>query len=207
MGRHVFAPEELPWERVQLEQYPRSSPADIAARGMEAIREYRAFYRLPGPGFGGEELETWARRCWDWESMPDAPELWRGEELLSSRLLAGIGLCRGTVSFGGVYELLRRLDLPVRGRPERFTALGADGVEYAFSYGFTQEVPVGKRSRKVWYYLRGGERIEGRPSCSWWERGPVLPLWRAQNIRKDERRYTWTPVITALTGLRLEQHR
>ena len=78
-------------------------------------------------------------------------------------------------------------------------------MEYAFSYDFFREVSIGHRTSRVWYFLRDGERIEGRQKFSWWERGPVLPLWESRNIRKDERRFTWTPVITALTGLRFER--
>lgn len=205
VGRHIFAPKTLPWENVQIKQRPKDRASDIAVQGAEAIREYRAFYRLPCAGFSEKELDAWARERWDWETMPHAPKVWRGEELLSGELLSGIGLERGTVSWAGVYELLRRLELPVRGRPERFTAIGADGVEYAFSYEFSREVSIGHRTSRVWYFLRGGEQIEGRQKFSWWERGPVLPLWESRNIRKDERHYTWTPVITALTGLRFEK--
>lgn len=201
-GRHVFAPRELPWENVQLKQGPGSCVADIAAQGADAIREYRAFYRLPCADFPEEVLDAWARGRWDWKTMEPCPLVWRGEERLPGQLLAGIGLCRGMVSYSGVYELLRRLDLPVRGRPDRFAAIGVDGMEYAFSYEFTREIPCGKRTRRVWYFLRGGEPVEGRNKISWWERGPVLSLSKSQNIRKDERHYTWTPVITALTGLR-----
>lgn len=202
IGRHVFSPEELPWENVQLEQRRRDGAADIVPRGDEAIREYRAFYRLPCAGFPEEELDAYARQRWDWESMPGCPAVWQGEERLSARLLAGIGLCRGTISYAGAYELLRRLDLPLRGRPERFAAIGADGVEYAFSYEFTQEIPFGKGTRRVWYFLRDGERIERRKQFSWWERGPTLSLWESRNIPKDGNRCTWAPVISELTGLR-----
>ena len=204
-GHHAYSPKELPWENVQLGQRAKDRPAELLAQGEEAIRTYRAFYRLAGDGFSQKELEDWARLRWDWETMPGCPTVWRGEERLPGSLLAGIGLERGVVSFAGMYELLRRLNLPVRGRPERFAALGADGVEYAFSYDFFQEVPVGKkRTRRVWHLLRGGERLEGRQAFRWWERGPVLPLWESRNIRKDSQHYTWTPVAASLTGLRFE---
>ncbi|MEY8232522.1 hypothetical protein AALA82_12985 [Oscillospiraceae bacterium 50-16] len=205
VGRHSFSPRELPWENVQLKQRPGDRAAEIAVQGADAIREYRAFYRLPCAGFSEKELDAWARGRWNWGTRPDAPQVWRGEEILFGALLSGIGLERGAVSWAGVYELLHRLNLPVRGRPERFTALGADGMEYAFSYDFFREVSIGHRTSRVWYFLRDGERIEGRQKFSWWERGPVLPLWESRNIRKDERRFTWTPVITALTGLRFER--
>ena len=205
VGRYTFQPKELPWEEVRLEQRPGDSVARILERCAEVFREYSAFYRIPCAGCTQEELDMWSRERWDWETMPRCPQAWQGEEKVPGPLLAGIGLCRGTVSYGGVYELLRRLDLPVRGTPERFIAIGADGVEYGFSYQFFRTVPYGPgKSKRVWYFLRGGEPVEWRSKISWWERGPTLPIREGQNIPRDETHFTWAVVLCELTGLRFQ---
>ena len=162
---------ELPWENVQLKQRPGDRAAEIAVQGADAIREYRAFYRLPCTGFPEKELDAWARGRWNWGTRPDAPQVWRGGEILFGALLSGIGLERGAVSWAGVYELLHRLNLPVRGRPERFTALGADAKKPIEVYvNYTNK--DGTLWYGGWYHLCGtllseGEElwqvIEGKP--------------------------------------------
>ena len=67
------------------------------------------------------------------------------------------------MSFGTLYEVLKREGFEPQGSPEDFSFVGIDGCEYAFSYRFNdyqhsvEHSPTGYRNG--YYYLRDGEII------------------------------------------------
>lgn len=92
------------------------------------------------------------------------------------------------ISYGGLYELLVRLDMAVEGTPEHFWVTGADGAEYEFSYDFHREA----RSKEdethiIWYFLRNGYMVdtfhESAWYLSWWDYGPLLRLDKGQHYQ------------------------
>lgn len=135
----------LPWQTSLSEkidvctQGPEDSLDDVLGQCAGALMEYYAFYNLPCDDFTAEELAGFARGRWDWVTMSGCPEVRDGEERLPGELFAGIGADHLHISYGGLYELLVRLDMAVEGTPEHFWVTGADGAEYEFSYDFHRE--------------------------------------------------------------------
>lgn len=184
-----------------LTAVPRPSAYDAA--GMEALcagmlKAYYAFYRLPCPDFSQEALDAFARAEWDpaWtegEERATVPHLSRDGRAVPAELFSGIGVlpCAGSglefscLSYGGLFELLARMELEPEGAPEAFTVTGADGSRYEFSYGLTGT----GESCACWYYKRDGELIQR--CCSGAGGLPVL------RVSSDE--------FQAITGLRFHK--
>lgn len=140
---------------------------------------YYGFYNIPGPDFTAESLADFGRRTWVWScdtTHRDYPDFITpmGEQTALSYeewgpLLRGVGVFDRRVSFGGLYEILVRLDRAPEGTPERFAARGEDGCLYEFSYEFRE--PEGEE--EVWYYLRDGERCALEAPILELKSGPV----------------------------------
>lgn len=156
-----------------LADEPRMSFAYDAAE-MEALctgmlQSYYAFYRLPCPDFSQEELaafaaENWAASWTEGQARSTVPHLSQDGKAVPVELVSGVGvepyagsgLEFSYLSYGGLFELLTRLELAPEGGPEWFSVTGADGALYEFSYSFTQT----EASRTWWYYTRDGEPAE-----------------------------------------------
>lgn len=63
------------------------------------------------------------------------------------------------VSFGSLYEIMKREGYPVEGNVHSYTFTGADGAEYEISYDFKSK-PDPDDYGYLWYYLKNGEKIE-----------------------------------------------
>lgn len=75
------------------------------------------------------ELAEFAQERWDRDAMSVCPQVRDGEEQVSAELFARIGADHLRISYGGLHEMLRRLDMAVEGTPEHFWFTGADGPE------------------------------------------------------------------------------
>ena len=140
-GQYKFQPE-LPWRTYSPQFHsfqemvvhgPQDKPEAVQEALGDSVKKYYAFYCLPCDEFSQTELEEYAVKTWPWTSKPNIKQ---GEEILPPKLLAGIGLESGVISYGGLYTLLTRLDFDVKGTAEHFTVTGADGHSYEFSYSF-----------------------------------------------------------------------
>lgn len=202
----------LPWQTSLSDkidvctQGPEDSLDDVLDQCAGALMEYYAFYNLPCGDFTAEELAEFARERWDWTTMSGCPEVRDGENRLPGELFAGIGADHLHISYGGLYEMLLRLDMPVEGTPEHFWFTGVDGAEYEFSYDFYREA----RSREdethiTWYFLRNGYMVDKTSRSAWdlnWrEYGPLLRLDMGQNYQLDENHFRWDTIPELITGL------
>lgn len=145
------------------------------------ILYYYGYYNLPCPEFTEEEIDAFAYKTWLWYADPtyrDAPNgavsIWDKQHWLPLEdwagpdgPLRGVGTWLCSVSYGGLYEILSRLDCGPEGSPEHFTITGQDGAVYEFSYDFFTTADDGDQE---WYYLKDGER------CSIERDTPVLDL-------------------------------
>ncbi len=61
------------------------------------------------------------------------------------------------VSFGTLYEILKRENFPVNGTPRQFSFKGIDGAEYEVSYNF-KDAPEYYDYGYRWYYNKNGEK-------------------------------------------------
>lgn len=154
-----------------------SSYDHMTGRCRWVLKYYYGFYNVPSPDFTAESLSDFGRRTWVWSCDPthrDYPDIVlplgvRSESIPYEEwgpLLRGVGIFSRRVSFGGLYEMLVRLDRTPEGTPEHFTARGEDGCLYEFSYDFREAEEDGER----WYYLRDGE------PCGLEADGPILEL-------------------------------
>lgn len=205
----------LPWktgiaDSIQVCTQGRDdSVADVISQCAGALMEYYAFYGLPCDDFTAEELAEYARECWDWDTMSGCPEVWSGEDRIPGALFAGIGADHLHISYGGLYEMLVRLDMAVEGTPEHFWVTGADGAEYEFSYDFHREARSGEdKTHITWYFLRNGYMVDRTSKSAWasnWrEYGPVLDLELGQNYPTDENHFRWGTIPELITGLRFK---
>ena len=172
-------------------QLPEDDPAQVLRDCEELLLEYVTFLNLPG-GFTQEERNDYAQSRWDWDSSAPGA-LYRDNEEIPREVFTGIGLYGDRLSYGGLYEMLLRLDLAPDGTPEHFVFTGADGYRYVFSYDFsdirTEETANGgEKTTQIWYYLRDGVRN----TLPEQEDGPLLSV-------KSE-------AFTAMTGLSCPEH-
>ncbi len=196
------------WNRHVCSHAMGDDVEDILAQCAEPLERYYAYYRLPTDDFTQEELDAFAEEAWPWD-MDSRLEIWRGEERLPLELFAGIGLERDAISWGGLYEMLRRLEIPVEGAPEHFTVTGADGAVWEFSYAFHREESAGEdETEEAWYFLR--EDLEASQSETrrwekdWIIRGPICRLDRGQFYPLPNGRVRWETVAEQVTGLRFK---
>lgn len=215
-GLYTFLISDLlPWktciaDSIQVCTQGRDdSVADVISQCAGALMEYYAFYGLPCDDFTAEELAEYARECWDWDTMSGCPEVWSGEDRIPGALFAGIGADHLHISYGGLYEMLVRLDMAVEGTPEHFWVTGADGAEYEFSYDFHREARSGEdKTHITWYFLRNGYMVDRTSKSAWasnWrEYGPVLDLELGQNYPTDENHFRWGTIPELITGLRFK---
>lgn len=169
-----------------LNNNPRLSFAhdatEMEALCAQAVKTYYAFYRLPSPDFSEEEITAFSREHWalSWtegEERSKVPYLYREDKLIPAEFFSGIGvqpyagsgLQFSCISYGGLYELLTRLEMAPEGGPEHFVVTGADGSLYEFSYGFTGT----HYDKTVWYHTKDGEPIK-RTSLGECGGGPFL---------------------------------
>lgn len=144
--------------------------AEMEPLCIEMLKTYYAFYRLPSPDFSKAELAAFAEAAWaqDWtegEARSTIPHLLRDGKTIPADLFsdigirpaAGSGLQFSYLSYGGLFELLDRLEMAPEGGPEHFTVKGADGIVYEFSYDFIRT----DDSEIRWYYKQGGEPVTG----------------------------------------------
>ncbi len=139
---------------------------------------YYGYYNLPCPEFSDGEQEDFARKTWLWyadSTYRDYPNgavsIWNKGHWLPledwAEPLRGVGVWLCDVSYGGLYEILARLDCGPEGVPEHFTVTGQDGAFYEFSYDFFTTEDDGDLT---WYYLKDGE------TCTLKRSTPVLEL-------------------------------
>ena len=139
---------------------------------------YYGYYNLPCPEFSDGEREDFARKTWLWyadSTYKDYPNgaisIWNKGHYLPledwAEPLRGVGVWLCDVSYGGLYEILARLDCGPEGAPEHFTVTGQDGAFYEFSYDFFTTEDDGDLT---WYYLKDGE------TCTLKRSTPVLEL-------------------------------
>ena len=134
------------------------------------LKQYYAYYAIPSPDFSAEELSAFSRKEWPWpryqslnvypyylEIYPYPYDIRQGQKQLPRETFAGIGIHSEWISYGGLYEVLTRLELNPEGTPEQFTVIGTDGCLYEFSYAFYQE----DGEERWWYYKKDGEIVEG----------------------------------------------
>lgn len=163
--------------------------------------DYYTYYVLPCPGCSEAEFAAYAAERWDWTAPSGAreyPKLCRSDGTpLPADLFSGVALgAWDTVSYGGVYEMLRRLDIPTEGTPDRFSCTGADGAFYEFSYDlWTNEASptLSNPPERIYQYRRNGEAVsEELPNLT--DGQPVFLLGNSQLegvtgvrcVRKDE---------------------
>lgn len=182
---------------------PRVDLDKLLQECIDVIEEYHAFYLLPSADFTQEELLAYAVEKWNWEDMQGSPAyVWKGEEKLPLKMFSGIPIygrsdCWPEVSCGWLYMMALRLGIDVEGTPEHFQFTGADGETYEFSYLFFHDVEVTqygqkKAVRRVWYYLRGGVRVE-QEMWKYANKGRVMPQIEISHSVSD-----------AMLGIRLE---
>ncbi len=164
--------------------------------------DYYAYYGLPCAGCSAEEIDAYAAERWNWTAPDGAreyPDLCYSDGTpIPAEFFSGIGLgAWNTVSYGGVYEMLQRLNIPTEGTPDRFSCTGADGAFYEFSYDlWTTEVSptLSNPPERIYQYRRDGEAVsEELPKLT--DGQPVLLLGNTQLeaitgvrcVRKDER--------------------
>lgn len=74
-----------------------------------------------------------------------------------------IYMSRGTrnLSFGSIYEVMKREGLKVEGTPVHFKFKGIDGSEYEMSFDYYDLEPSKSTSEeyKRWYYMKDGEKV------------------------------------------------
>jgi len=201
----------LPWDSISdkidvCTQGPEDSLEDVVGQCADALIEYYAFYNLPCEDFTAEELADYAAQRWDWKTMDGCPEVWNGKEQIPGELFAGIGVDHLNISYGGLYEMLTRLDWNVDGTPEHFSFTGADGAEYEFSYEFSREERVSEEKTHItWYFLRNGYMVDCTSERlwdhSWWNYGPLMRLEMGQSYAIDERHFRWDCMVELITGL------
>lgn len=75
------------------------------------------------------ELAEFAQERWDRDTMSVCSQVRDGEEQVPAELFAGIGADHLRISYGGLHEMLRRLDMAVEGTLEHCWFTGADGPE------------------------------------------------------------------------------
>lgn len=145
------------------------------------ILYYYGYYNLPCPEFTDEKREEFARETWLWyadytyrDSPNGAVSIWDKQHWIPLEdwagpdgPLRGVGTWLCEISYGGLYEILSRLDCGPEGSPEHFTITGQDGAVYEFSYDFFTTADDGDQE---WYYLKDGE------VCSIERDTPVLDL-------------------------------
>ena len=136
----------------------------------EVLLEYGAFLNLSSTGYSSEELEEYAKNRWDWEgeSIMNMGEFYLNNNSISRNTFYGIGydILSGepVVTYGGLYEILTRLNMTPVGTPEHFYFTGVDGRQYEFSYDFLKEIQKEGSNgiswiERTWYYLRNGIKI------------------------------------------------
>ena len=142
---------------------------DMETQCAYMVKSYYAFYHLPSPDFSEEEITAFAQENWalSWTEGVErstVPYLRRDGESIPTEFFSGVavqpyagsGLEFSYISYGGLFELLTRLDLAPEGGPERFTVTGADGAFYEFSYDLTDT----DKNETVWFHTRNGEPVK-----------------------------------------------
>ena len=142
--------------------------AELEEACSEMLKSYYAFYHLPSPDFSTEELNAFAKEKWgpSWTEGADrstVPHLLLDGNPIPADLLADIGIepCAGSglefsaISYGGLFELLTRIGIAPEGEPDQFSATGADGSLYVFSYSFRKN----DDGHEWWYYTRDGAEV------------------------------------------------
>ena len=143
---------------------------EILKRCEEILLEYGAFLNLSSTGYCSEELEEYAKNRWDWEeqSMVNKGEFYLNGNPIPRNTFSGIAydIFSGepVVTYGGLYELLTRLEVTPAGTPEHFYFTGADGHQYEFSYDFLEEEQKEGTNGirwlvRTWYYLKDNIKI------------------------------------------------
>ncbi len=107
--------------------------------------------------------------------------------------------------YGGLYTLLVRLDLDVKGTAEHFTVTGADGHSYEFSYSFWEEKEMDWANNEtitlpVWYHLRDGYPVGVEDETGWMYRGPVIGLKGGWNIDTHDGHFHFYMPFFEITG-------
>lgn len=166
---------------------------DIEAACETILKDYYTFYRLSSPDFTEEELTEYANGtwwCWDGAVYDEA------RQRVPDSIFDGIGLMSngGTqlpyllISYGGLYELLQRLELNPEspsGTPGDFVVTGADGRIYGFSYGHPELVD----GEPCWPVT-----VDGRPEeCTHFSASDCAPVLRLSS-----------DLFRCLTGLTVE---
>lgn len=132
-------------DRVTEENYSYDSTRDhMLGTARYILLYYYGYYNLPCPEFSDEKRAEFARRTWLWYADPtyqDYPDgalsIWDKQHWLPLEdwagpegPLQGVGVWLCKVSYGGLYDILARLDRSPEGSPEHFTAAGEDGSLY-----------------------------------------------------------------------------
>ena len=119
---------------------------------------YTITYRIEMEQFTEEELE----RAADWRAnyrftviRPDEMEICYPELVLCDT---------GGMSFGCLYEVLKREEIPVTGTPEEFTFTNTDSEVCSFSYAYKEPLLVTdygekKKLSDIFYYLSNGNQV------------------------------------------------
>lgn len=210
-GQYKFRPE-LPWRTYSPQFHsfqemivhgPKDKSEAVKKELEDSVKKYYVFYRLPCDEFSQTELEEYAVEAWPWSPKPMVRQ---GEEILPPKLLAGIGLESGVISYGGLYTLLTRLDFDVKGSAEHFTVTGADGHFYEFSYDFWEEREMDWTNNRtitlpVWYHFRDGYPVEVKDETSWFRRGPVIDIDSGWNIDTHNGHFHFYMPFPEITGL------
>ena len=210
-GQYNFQPE-LPWRTYSPQFHnfqesvvhgPQDESETVREELEDSVKKYYAFYCLPCDEFSQIELEEYAVKTWLWTPKPKVRQ---GEDVLSPKLLEGIGLESGVISYGGLYTLLTRLDFDVKGTAEHFTVTGADGHSYEFSYSFWEEKEMDWTNNQtitlpVWYHLRDGYPVGIEDETGWMYRGPVIGLKEGWNIDTHNGYFHFYMPFWEITGL------
>lgn len=144
-------------------------PEETEAAVLEAcewpLLEFGTFLNLQDTGFSKDERMAYAQERWDWTDdymVRQSPAgFYRAGEEFSRSTFSGIGYDTtaegAAVSYGGLYEMLVRLEVAPEGSPEHFSFTGADGRQYEFSYDFLEEnweeSDYTSWVTRTWYYL------------------------------------------------------
>lgn len=143
---------------------------ELLIRCEEVLLEYGAFLNLSSTGYSSEQLKEYAKNIWNWEekSMVNQGEFYLNGNPIPYNIFSGIAYDiladEPVITYGGLYELLIRLQIIPTGTPEHFYFTGVDGQQYEFSYNFLEEEEKENSSgiswiEQTWYYLKNGIKI------------------------------------------------
>lgn len=186
--------------QVRVWQWPEAPAEEVLAACEQSLLEFGTFLNLQDTSFSKDELTAYVQERWDWTDermVRQSPAgFYRAGEEISRSTFSGIGydvMAGGAVvSYGGLYELLVRLEAAPEGTPEHFSFTGADGRRYEFSYGFLEETweesDYTSWVTRTWYYLVD----DARSTLPGLEKKPLIAL-------KSE-------AFTDMTGLSLPEY-